>query len=81
VDCPTFGDDGSFAPAELRVELFRPIEISDPRRDTRRVVESFRDATQRNVGERYPGGVKIRSWRVQMASRRVRSPLASGGRD
>ena len=75
LDCPTFHDDGSIVPADLRFELFEPIRISDPRRDTRAIVEKFRGATSRLVGERYKNGVKVRSWRAQTAARRVRSVL------
>ncbi len=73
VDCPTFGTDGSIVPAELQFELFDPIRITDPRDDTRAIVEMFRDATNRQVGHKYRHGVKVRSWRAQNASRRVRS--------
>ena len=73
VDCPTFGADGSIVPADLQFELFDPIRVKDPRNDTRAIVEMFRDATNRQVGHKYRHGVKVRSWRAQNASRRVRS--------
>lgn len=75
VDCPTFHEDGSIAPADLQFELFDPVRITDPRNDTRAIVERFRDATSRQVGDRYRNGVKVRSWRAQTTSRRVRSVL------
>ena len=77
VDCPTFRDDGTAEPADLRFELFDPIRVSDPRADTRAIVEQFRDATNRLVGDRYKNGVKVRSWRAQTAAQRVRSVLPS----
>ena len=77
VDCPTFRDDGSAVPADLRFELFDPIRIRDPRLDTRAIVEQFRDATNRTVGHRYRHGVKVRSWMAQTAAQRVRSVLPS----
>ncbi len=79
VDCPTFHDDGSVVPADLRFELFDPIRISDPRDDTRAILDQFRDATNRLVGEHYKHGVKVRSWRAQTAAQRVRSMLPSDG--
>ena len=75
LDCPTFGDDGSIVPADLRFELFEPIRITDSRADTRAIVEQFRDATSRLVGDRYKNGIKVRSWRAQTAAKRVRSVL------
>lgn len=75
IDCPTFGDDGSIVPAEMQYEFFRPMFVTEPRDDTRRIVEMFREATNRAVGERYPNGVKVRSWRAQMAKRRVKAAL------
>ena len=75
VDCPTFHDDGSAAPADLRFEIFDPIRIKDPRTDTRAIVQQFREATNRLVGDRYKHGVKVRSWRAQTAAQRVRSVL------
>jgi hypothetical protein len=77
VDCPTFHDDGSAAPADLQFELFDPIRISDPRADTRAIVAQFRDATNRLVGDRYKNGVKVRSWYAQTAAQRMRSMLSS----
>jgi hypothetical protein len=77
VDCPTFRDDGSAVPAELQFELLDPIRITDPRTDTRAVVQKFREATNRMVGHRYKNGVKVRSWRAQMTAQRVRSVLPS----
>jgi hypothetical protein len=77
IDCPTFAEDGSAAPADLRYEFFDPVRITDPRADTRTIVGQFRDATNRAVGEHYAHGVKVRSWRVQMAAQRVRSVLHS----
>lgn len=77
IDCPTFGNDGTAAPADLRFELFDPIRVKEPRADTRAIVEQFRDATNRLVGDRYKNGVKVRSWRAQTAAQRVRSVLPS----
>ena len=75
IDCPTFRPDGTAAPADLRYELFDPVRVTDPRADTRTIVGQFRDATNRMMGDRYPSGVKVRSWRVQLAAQRVRSVL------
>ncbi len=75
IDCPTFGEGGSITPAEIRYEFFQPMSISDARRDTRRIVEMFREASNRMVGDRYRNGVKVRSWRAQMAKRRVKAAL------
>lgn len=75
IDCPTFGEGGSIEPAELQYEFFRPTFVNEPRDDTRRIVEMFREATNRTVGDRYPNGVKVRSWRAQMAKRRVKAAL------
>ena len=75
LDCPTFHDDGSAAPADLRYEFFEPIRVGDARADTRAIVEQFRDATNRLVGDRYKNGIKVRSWRAQNAAKRVRSVL------
>ncbi len=75
IDCPTFGDDGSVTPADLRFELFEPVRITDSRSDTRAIVEQFRDATNRLVGDRYKNGIKVRSWRAQTTAQRVRSVL------
>jgi hypothetical protein len=77
VDCPTFRADGSTVPADLRFELFDPIRVKEPRDDTRAIVEQFRDATNRLVGDRYKNGVKVRSWRAQATAQRVRSVLPS----
>jgi hypothetical protein len=81
VECPTFGEDGAIAPAEMRYEFFRPMYVNDPREDTRRIVEMFREATNRMVGDRYRNGVKVRSWRAQMAKRRVTAALPTSDRD
>jgi hypothetical protein len=81
VDCPTFGEDGVVAPADMRYEFFRPMYVNDPREDTRRIVEMFREATNRMVGDRYRNGVKVRSWRVQMAKQRVAAALPTADRD
>ncbi len=81
VDCPTFGEDGAIAPAEMRYEFFRPMYVNDPRGDTRKIVEMLREATNRMVGDRYRNGVKVRSWRVQMAKRRVTAALPTSDRD
>lgn len=75
LDCPTFHDDGSATPANLRYEFFEPLRVGDPRTDTRTIVEQFRDATNRLVGDRYKNGIKVRSWRAQTAAKRVRSVL------
>lgn len=72
IDCPTFGADGSIAPAEMQYEFFPPLQVTDPRRDTRAIVEMFREATNRMIGDRYKHGVKVRSWRVQIAKQRMR---------
>jgi hypothetical protein len=77
IDCPTFRDDGTAAPADMRSELFEPMRVTDPRVDTRTIVGMFRDATNRMVGDRYKHGVKVRSWRAQMTAARVRSVLPS----
>jgi len=77
VDCPTFRDDGSAIPADLRFELFDPIRVKDPRADTRAIVEQFRNATNRLVGDRFKNGVKVRSWMAQTTAQRVRSVLPS----
>ena len=75
IDCPTFRDDGTVAPADLRFELFDPVRITDSRSDTRAIVEQFRDATNRLVGDRYKNGIKVRSWMAQTTAQRVRSVL------
>lgn len=75
IDCPTFGEGGSVAPAEIRYEFFQPMFIHDSRADARKIVEMFREATNRMVGDRYRNGVKVRSWRAQMAKRRVKAAL------
>ncbi|NNE96181.1 MAG: hypothetical protein HKN24_09160 [Acidimicrobiales bacterium] len=82
IDCPTFGESGSVEPAEIRYEFFRPMFVSEARDDTRKIVELFREATNRTVGDRYRNGVKVRSWRAQMAKQRVKAALpATGGRE
>ncbi|MCB0989876.1 MAG: hypothetical protein KDB16_02780 [Acidimicrobiales bacterium] len=75
IDCPTFQPDGSVVPADLQFELFDPVRVTDSRADTRAIVEKFRDATNRMVGDRYRNGIKVRSWRAQTAAQRVRSVL------
>ena len=80
IDCPTFGEDGNVTPAEMQYELFPPMLVDDPRRDTRTIVEMFREATNRMVGHRYRHGVKVRSWRAQMTAQRVKSALHPPGR-
>ncbi len=75
IDCPTFGEDGHVAPADMQYEIFPPMFIDDPRRDTRSIVEMFREATNRMVGHRYKHGVKVRSWRAQMTAQRVKNAL------
>jgi hypothetical protein len=75
IDCPTFRDDGTVVPADLRFELLDPMRITDGRSDTRAIVEQFRDATDRLVGDRYKNGIKVRSWRAQTTAKRVRSVL------
>ena len=75
IDCPTFGEGGSVVPAEIRYEFFRPMFINDSREDGRKIVEMFREATNRMVGDRYRHGVKVRSWRAQMAKQRVKAAL------
>ncbi len=82
IDCPTFGEGGSVVPAEIRYEFFQPMFINDSRADARKIVEMFREATSRTVGDRYRHGVKVRSWRAQMAKRRVKAALpATHGRE
>ena len=82
IDCPTFGEDGSVVPADVRYEFFRPMFVTDSREDTRKILEMFRGATNRMVGDRYRNGVKVRSWRAQMAKRRVKAALpATPGRE
>ncbi len=75
IDCPTFGEGGSVVPAEIRYEFFQPMFVNDSRIDGRRIVEMFREATSRTVGDRYRHGVKVRSWRAQMATNRVKAAL------
>ncbi len=75
IDCPTFGEGGSITPAEIQYEFFGPMFINDPREDTRKIVEMFREGTNRLVGHRYSNGVKVRSWRAQMAKQRVKAAL------
>ncbi len=77
IDCPTFGESGSITPAEIRYEFFGPMFINDPRDDTRKIVEMFREGTNRLVGDNYRNGVKVRSWRAQMAKQRVKAALPS----
>jgi len=81
VDCPTFGEGGAIDPAEMRYEFFRPMYVNDPREDTRTIVELYREATSRMVGDRYRNGVKVRSWRVQTAKQRVTAALPNADRD
>ncbi len=81
IDCPTFGDDGAVAPADVRYEFFAPMHILNPRRDTRTIVDMFKVATNRMVGERYRHGVKVRSWSAQMAKRRMKTALPHSNRD
>ena len=82
IDCPTFGEGGTVAPAEIRYEFFQPMFINDSREDARKIVEMFREATNRTVGDQYRYGVKVRSWRAQMAKQRVKAALpASHGRE
>ena len=52
-----------------------PLFVTDARRDTRAIVDMFRAATNRFVGDRYKHGVKVRSWRAQTAARRVKGAL------
>lgn len=78
IDCPTFGSDGQVAPADMQYELFAPMQVDDPRHATREIVEMFREGTNRLVGHRYKHGVKVRSWRAQMAAQRVKAALPSG---
>jgi hypothetical protein len=80
IHCPTFGDDGSIAPADMQYEFFPPLLVTDARRDTRAIVEMFRAATNRFVGDEYEHGVKVRSWRAQMAAQRVKDALPAGRR-
>lgn len=75
IDCPTFGPGGSVVPADIRYEFFRPMFINDTREDTRKIVEMFREGTNRLVGDKYRNGVKVRSWRAQMAKQRVKAAL------
>ena len=77
IDCPTFGAGGSVVPAEIRYEFFQPMFISNIRDDTRKIVEMFREGTNRLVGDKYRNGVKVRSWRAQMAAQRVKAALPS----
>ena len=81
IDCPTFGEGGVITPAEMRHEFFRPMYINDPREDTRKIVEMFREATTRMVGDRYRNGVKVRSWRAQMAKQRMTAAISAHDRD
>ena len=50
-----------------------PLFVNDPRSDTRMIVEGFHEATNEMVGSRYRHGVKVRSWRAQMAKQRLAS--------
>ncbi len=77
IDCPTFGEGGSVVPAEIRYEFFQPMFVTDSRQDGRKILEMFREATNRMVGHRYRHGVKVRSWRAQMAKRRVKAALST----
>ena len=70
IDCPTFREDGSVGPAAMRYEFVPPLFVNDPRVDTRMIVDAFREATSNMVGDRYRHGVKVRSWRAQMAKQR-----------
>ncbi len=73
IDCPTFGDDGTVAPADMQFELFAPMQIDNSRRDTRAIVDLFKEGTNRMVGDRYAHGVKVRSWNAQMAAQRMKT--------
>ena len=73
IDCPTFRDDGTVSPATMRYEFVPPLFVNDPRADTRKIIDAFRKATNNMVGDRYRNGVKVRSWRAQMAQQRLAS--------
>ena len=73
IHCPTFRDDGSIGPAAMQYEFIPPLSVNDPRVDTRTIVDAFREATSNMVGDRYRHGVKVRSWRAQMAKQRLAS--------
>jgi hypothetical protein len=73
INCETFGDDGSITPAEMTAEFHDPIVITDPKKDMKHMMNFYKNATERAVGNRYPHGVKIRSWGAQQAKRRVSS--------
>ncbi len=80
IDCPTFGADGVVTPADMQYEFFGPLFVNDPREDTRQIVEMFRASTNRVVGDRYRNGVKVRSWRAQMAKKRMTAALPAQDR-
>jgi len=68
VDCATFRPDGSFGPAEMYAEIFNPLTITDPKLDSRRMIELFKQATaHRKTGPEgnKPDRVQVRSWAVQ----------------
>ncbi len=69
--CPTFDEDGNMTPANMEFELFPPVQNVEAKKDTKKIVEMFRTATQRVVGGNYRHGVKIRSWKAQQAKRRA----------
>jgi hypothetical protein len=81
IDCPTFSEDGGVAPADMQFEFFPPMQIDNPRRDTRAIVDMFKEGTQRMVGDRYKHGVKVRSWNAQMAAQRVNRAIPHPNRE
>ncbi len=81
IDCPTFGEDGTVAPASMQYEFFDPMQIDNPRRDTRAIVDLFKEGTNRMVGDRYRHGVKVRSWNAQMAAQRMKTAIPHPNRE
>lgn len=73
IHCPTFGKDGSVEPADMKYELFSPVQLTDLRRDTKRIVRQLRDATRRSVGSDFRHGVKIKSWKAQQRKRKAKN--------
>ena len=81
IHCPTFGEDGAVAPADMQYEFFPPMQVDNPKRDTRAIVDLFKDGTNRMVGDRYRHGVKVRSWNAQMAAKRMKTAIPHPNRD
>ena len=56
--------DGSIGPAAMQYQLDPPLFVTDPRSDTRMIVDGFREATNEMVRSRHRHGVKARSRRA-----------------